>query len=70
MTIFFISLGCNGNDYWWHFKIGEYITNTGEIPKTGVFSWYAIENNLKWISHEWGFEYILCLKNLHECLPR
>lgn len=48
-------------DYWWHTKVGEYIINTKNIPKTGIFSWYALENNLNWISHEWLSEVVIYL---------
>ncbi len=47
-----------GNDYFWHVKAGEYIANNG-IPFTDVFSWFAIEQNLSWISHEWLFEVLI-----------
>lgn len=40
-------------DYWWHLKTGEWITNNKQIPTHDIFGWYGIENNLKWISHEW-----------------
>ncbi|WP_234120305.1 hypothetical protein [Clostridium hydrogenum] len=43
------------NDGFWHIKSGEYILKNGFIPKTAVFSWYGISNNLKWINHEWLF---------------
>ncbi len=42
-------------DYFWHVKAGEYIVNNG-IPTQDIFSWFAIELNLHWISHEWLFE--------------
>ena len=50
-----------GNDFYWHLKTGEYIINNNKIPKTGIFSYYAISNNLTWISHEWLFEVIIYL---------
>ena len=50
-----------GNDFYWHLKIGEYIINNNKIPHTGIFSYYAISNNLTWISHEWLFEVIIYL---------
>ena len=40
-------------DYWWHFKSGEFMVQNKSIPFTDVFSWYGIENNLYWHSHEW-----------------
>ena len=61
--IFFNSLllitGIAGDDYWWHVKIGEWIMENGEVPKTGIYSWYAQENNLSWFAHEWLAEIVL-----------
>jgi hypothetical protein len=42
-----------GDDYWWHLKVGEWIVTNKQIPTTGIFSWYATENNLSWFAHEW-----------------
>ena len=56
----FLCLGCfGGDDYWWHVKVGEWIVQNKQIPKTGIFSWYAQENNLSWFAHEWLAEVIL-----------
>ena len=49
----------SGDDYWWHVKIGEWIIQNKEIPKTGIYSWYALENNLSWFAHEWLSEVVL-----------
>lgn len=46
-------------DAWWHYKLGEYIVKNKEIPNTAIFSWYGLENNLTWISHEWLFAVIV-----------
>ena len=48
-------------DYWWHIKAGEYIVANKVIPFTDVFSWFGIENNLYWHSHEWLSEVLLYL---------
>lgn len=53
------SLGISGNDFWWHIKIGEWIIDQQSIPKVGIYSWYALDHNLEWISHEWLSEVIL-----------
>lgn len=45
--------GISGNDFWWHVKVGEWITNNKVVPKSDIFSWYGKEVGLKWISHEW-----------------
>lgn len=50
-----------GNDFYWHLKVGEYMINNHTIPKDGIFSWYALNNGLIWISHEWLFEIIIYL---------
>lgn len=49
----------NGNDYWWHIKVGEWIIQNKQIPRMGIYSWYALENNLPWFAHEWLAEVIL-----------
>ena len=41
------------NDFFWHYKVGEWIIKNKEIPTNGIFSWYAQEHNLYWYSHEW-----------------
>lgn len=50
-----------GDDYWWHTKVGEWIVNNKQVPMTGIFSWYAQENNLSWFAHEWLAEIVLYL---------
>lgn len=55
------SVGISGNDFWWHIKVGEWIVQNHDVPDIGIFSWYAIENDLKWISHEWLSEVLLFL---------
>ena len=54
-----------GFDYFWHVKAGEYMVTNLKIPYHDIFSWYGINNNLYWMSHEWlsevviyGFKYI------------
>lgn len=55
-TVNFINIG---NDYWWHIKAGKYMLENHTILKHDIFSWFAIEHNLSWISHEWLTEIIL-----------
>ncbi len=53
---------CNinlGSDYFWHFKIGEYIVSNHHLPKECIYSWYAIQNNLMNTYHEWLYEVII-----------
>lgn len=40
-----------GDDFLWHVKVGEWIIENKEIPKTGIFSWFAENEN--WFAHEW-----------------
>jgi len=53
ISIFLFSFG---SDFFWHLKIGEYISIHKKIPMTDLFSWYGTQNHLTWISHEWLFE--------------
>lgn len=58
---YFLLKKVDGNDFWWHTKIGEYIFQNKTIPLIDVFSWYGAENSLYWISHEWLSEVIFYL---------
>lgn len=51
-------LGISGNDFWWHVKAGEWIVVNKSIPYVDVFSWFAQENNISWVSHEWLSEVV------------
>lgn len=51
--IFSFSWGISGNDFWWHVKAGEWMMTNNSLPDVDTFSWYANENNIKWVSHEW-----------------
>lgn len=59
ILVSFMSGGILGNDFWWHIKIGEYICDTGIVPRTDIFSWYGIEHNIEWTAHEWLGDVIL-----------
>jgi len=56
ISIFLFSFG---SDFFWHLKIGEYISIHKKIPFTDIFSWYGTKNHLAWISHEWLFEVLI-----------
>lgn len=43
-------------DTGWHIGVGRYILETGQIPKTGIYSYTA--ENMPWMSHEWLTELI------------
>lgn len=49
------------SDYGWHVSVGRYILENALIPKTDIFSWYGISNNLEFISHEWLSDIIMYL---------
>ena len=51
--IIFLFLPCKSMydpDTYWHIKTGEWIVQNG-IPRVDIFSWYGINNGLKWINH-------------------
>ncbi len=56
ISIFLFSYG---SDFYWHLKVGQYISSHHKIPFTDIFSWYASSNHLSWISHEWLFEVLI-----------
>jgi hypothetical protein len=43
-------------DYWWHLRIGEWITTHGEVPRTALLTWLSTG---PWTAHEWATEVIL-----------
>lgn len=53
MILFCFSSGISGNDFWWHIKVGQWIVDNSSVPKTDIFSWYGIVNNIPWVAHEW-----------------
>lgn len=57
-TIYKMFLPMGGDDYWWHIKAGQYMLSNNTIPYIDVFSWYGVENNLYWHSHEWLTEVV------------
>lgn len=46
-------------DYWWHLKAGEWMLDHHTLPFIDVFSWFGVENELYWMSHEWLSEVVL-----------
>ena len=53
ITLFCFSDGICGNDFWWHIKVGEWVTIHKKIPTTDIFSWYGTVNKIPWTAHEW-----------------
>lgn len=46
-------------DFWFHYAAGEHFVVNGEIPNVPIFSWYGLQENLPWVSHEWLFGVII-----------
>lgn len=59
LTLFALSSAITVCDYWWHVKAGEYMVQTNQVAKTGIYSWFA--EDLSWTSHEWLSEIVLYL---------
>ncbi|MCD7751933.1 MAG: hypothetical protein LUI10_09390 [Lachnospiraceae bacterium] len=50
--------GLNGNDFWWHVKVGQWIVEHGSVPTTDIFSWIGQAYGISWTAHEWLSEVI------------
>lgn len=60
LCIFFMaSQEITDPDFWWHLRTGQYIYETGSIPRQDVFS-YTVSNQ-RWVTHEWLTEIVLYL---------
>jgi hypothetical protein len=46
-------------DYWWHVKTGQYIAETGALPRVDIFS-YTMAGQ-PWVTHEWLTQLLLYL---------
>lgn len=57
--LYCFSQGISGNDFWWHVKVGQWISEHGTIPTTDIFSWYGMELAIPWTAHEWLSDLIL-----------
>lgn len=55
-TILYFNIG---SDYFWHLKLGEYITKFKQLPTECIYSWFAIKNNLMFLPHEWLSQIII-----------
>ncbi len=55
-TFLFASRPLDDPDFWWHLKTGEYVVNTGTIPKADHFSF--TNAGREWVAHEWLSEVI------------
>lgn len=52
-SMFVLLGGIGDSDPYWHTTLGKYILQTGEIPKTDIFSWYSLQNGYTQICHSW-----------------
>jgi hypothetical protein len=50
-------------DYWWHVRTGQYIFETGTIPRVDMYSYTA--TNHPWVAHEWLSELLFYLVSSH-----
>ena len=55
-VFFLASRPLSDGDFWWHLKTGEYILQTGSIPKTDFYSF--TNYGRPWVAHEWLSEAI------------
>ena len=53
IMIFCFSQGIEGNDFWWHVKVGEYVCKNHVVPVSDIFSWLRFEREIPWTAHEW-----------------
>lgn len=44
-------------DYWWHARTGQLISETGQLPRTDIYSFASADT--PWITHEWLTELLL-----------
>jgi len=44
-------------DLWWHFKVGEEVMHTQEVPHMDTFSWTMPGH--EWVDHEWALDALL-----------
>jgi hypothetical protein len=51
LAISAIGYGGNGDDAYWHIKVGEWILAHHQVPTTGIFSYSNSDKT--WVSHEW-----------------
>ncbi len=45
------------NDFWWHLKLGEIISQTRSVPKTNIFAW-SLQPDHPFVYGEWLAEYL------------
>jgi hypothetical protein len=60
-TMFFIAtrpfFANTDPDYWWHVRTGQYIYETGALPRSDAYSY--TRSGAPWVTHEWLTELLL-----------
>ena len=46
-------------DYWWHVRTGQYIYETGTLPRSDIYSYTSAGQS--WVTHEWLTELLFYL---------
>ena len=59
MGLFMSFESITDNDYFWHVVIGRWIDTNHAIPNRPLFSWWGMQSDLSWTSHEWLTEWIM-----------
>lgn len=59
MGLFMSFEAITDNDYFWHVAVGKWIDINKTIPNKPLFSWWGLEQNYEWTSHEWLTEWIM-----------
>ncbi|MGH9602984.1 MAG: hypothetical protein ACRD24_11420, partial [Terriglobales bacterium] len=44
-------------DFWWHLRTGQYMVETGGIPRSDPFAYTSAGK--EWVTHEWGSEVLM-----------
>ncbi|MCF7892878.1 MAG: hypothetical protein K9L77_01785 [Candidatus Omnitrophica bacterium] len=55
--VLFASFNLHGLDYLFHIKSGEYILETGQVPREDVFSF--TQEGKEWDNHEWLYQVLI-----------
>ena len=50
---------CLDWDTWWHLRVGQFISSTGQLPASEPFSQTGQEKGTVWIAYSWIYELIL-----------
>lgn len=59
MGLFLSFEAITDNDYFWHVAVGKWIDENKAIPNKPLFSWWGLEQDYNWTSHEWLTEWIM-----------